>query len=164
MSTATVVAGIFDPRNQARDALDRLVRSGVPASAIRILTTDPREADRFAEEAGARMVRGALLGAGLGGVVGALLAWGAQVGGWLPAADPLGAAILGAVLVGGFGAFLGLVIGLAGRAAATGELERELRSGRTLLLVDPAPEPAPIEAILHQSGAHAIRHFTRTIG
>jgi hypothetical protein len=153
---AELVSATYDDDRQAQQAVDALIGAGVPSNDITVLApggpagggatvdaTVPTEEDRPAEEIGAGMAVGGLLGlaaanAGLG--VG-----GAPAAAGQPLATPAGGVVAGAMA----GALLGAATeGLAhlGLDEDTARLyERRLQAGDTAVVVRPrgiGPEKA----------------------
>jgi hypothetical protein len=72
LSAATpgsTVVGVFDDREEARDAIEALKDNGFAAESISILSPDTAATQEIAEETGTQTATGAATGAVAGGVL-----------------------------------------------------------------------------------------------
>src|SRR5262249_23382912 len=143
LTDARVVAiGLFHDRDQARNAIEALQEAGLAATDVGLLTPNPADAETVAEVTEANTKKGAVVGAGEGGVLGGLLGWLGPIG--VITIPGLGPAVAASVLLTGLsGALVGAGLGaLAGHLRALGVpydeaewCEREVRKGATLVTV-----------------------------
>ena len=152
-------AGTFSDLQSADRAVARLLAAGFPKEQVTVLCTDEAKESHFRQQgyppptdsaAPGTGVAGASIGATVGGL--AAIAVGAATG-----AVPL--IIAGAAGVAGgsaLGSFLGAIINGEGESAVVKSYDRELRSGRILVVVaDQTPQAESklllAEAILAES-------------
>jgi len=133
MSTTTrgsTVVGVFDDREDAREAIEALKDDGFTGDSISILSPDKQATQDIAEEtgthAGARAATGAVAGGILGGLGGWLVGIGALA---IPGVGPFIAAGAFATSLGGaaIGAGLGAIAGRCDEAASTFAVEARER-------------------------------------
>jgi hypothetical protein len=163
------VAGSFDDRDQARQAVTELLQAGFAHDQIGWLHKDgasvekkPVVAANTGPEKSAAV--GALAGGGLGGLIGAALAL------TMPGAGPVLVAgilvgILGGTAVGiTGGGLVGALIGLGMPHEEADYFEREVHAGRTLVTVQAGERHAEAAVILRRCGASGHNHNVTTTG
>src|SRR5437764_7365894 len=119
MAKNTAVYGIFRSRDQAENAVDRLIAAGFRTEDVSVLLPENVGTKDFAHEKNTKAPEGATTGAVTGGIVGGTLGWLAGIGalaipgvGPFIAAGPIMAALGGAAVVGGAGGIVGALVGL----------------------------------------------------
>lgn len=115
---AKQVTAIFDDRESAAAAVDRLMAAGFSRDDISALMSDATRGRHFDVESSTKAPEGAAVGAGLGGVLGAIAAGVVAIGtvavpgvGFF-AAGPVVAALAGAGAGGAAGGLMGGLVGL----------------------------------------------------
>src|SRR5204862_6761196 len=114
MAKNTAVYGIFRTREQAENAVDRLVAEGFRTEDISVLLPENVGTKDFAHEKNTKMPEGTATGATAGGVVGGTLGLLAGIGALaIPGLGPFIAAgpIMGALAGAGAGGVVGGVVG-----------------------------------------------------
>jgi hypothetical protein len=156
--TSSVMA-TFRDRGQAQQAVRELRGAGFPEDQIGLITKDLSQAAKDSRSAAAgsewkeRAVTGGVTGAGIGGL------WALGIAaGVLPAVGPVLAGGLltsvvasaaGGALVGGL---VGTLVGLGIPEDDAQHYEKEFRSGRTLVVVQPGNRRDEAAAVLQRSG------------
>lgn len=159
----TNVAGVFDNKAQAHEALSKLLDAGFKKDDISIIVSDNARHVIFsapADDEGTRTAKGGAAGALFGGAVGALLAGLTLVGTIaVPGAGLLAAGPLVGVLSGaGAGAAVGGLSGvLVSQGFAVDEAQRyedEIKHGKAVVVVHTDDKKAAIaRSVLQNSNA-----------
>jgi hypothetical protein len=150
---------VFDDYEQADAAVAELVAAGHPPETISIVRraagTPPKrsETDLRAE---AYAVRGAAVGAAMGGAAVGLLALVVPGLGPLAIAGPLAAAVVGAIKGGALGALAGPLAGLGMPAEDARRYEELVRAGGEFVVLQAPDQGAAQQAcgLLERHGAH----------
>ena len=160
--TRTCIAGVFDDRYQAEQAVDDLEQAGFKASEIgfAIRGTDVVQGGMITDAVGTKDAQGAVTGFVGGGLIGGLL--GAAAALVVPGFGPmlaagvlwtsLGGAAAGAATGGIFGALAGL--GLSEEEALF--YEKALKRGKAIVTVQAGPHCEHAASILRRHGAREI--------
>jgi uncharacterized membrane protein len=152
-----VVVGVFTERSRAEEAIDELHRAGFTDQQIGFIVRNATTFD-MADETTADSTTGAAVGAVSGGVVGGLLGaasallipgLGLALAGGILAAT-LGGAALGAVA----GGFVGALIALGIPEEEAHYYQRELSTGRTVVIVNTLERYPEAMEILRHNGAY----------
>jgi hypothetical protein len=152
------VYGIFRDEEKAAKAVEALVDADFPGDAISALMREGSEVEELPVEKKTRVGRGAVLGAALGAVGGALLAPGAG----LLAGGPLLVAIKGAIAAGAAGAGLGSFGGLGFWREEIDFVDRSLEAGVIIVGVETNPERHDSAAeVLRAAGAQDVQARTK---
>jgi hypothetical protein len=160
------VGAVFASHEDAMHGIGELRTAGFRADQVTVFVPDPREAEGFADELGASVVRAGAVGITAGGVLGGLAGW--LVGltslaipgvGVIVAAGPLVGALIGAVEGASLGGFLGMLLGLGMPHHAAEEYDRELREGRTLVFVEAGADYGLAEQALYHARPLSLRHY-----
>jgi hypothetical protein len=168
------IAGVFETREAAEDAVQRLLAAGFRRDAIGVAMRDPRASGELAEATGADdlsaegATAGAISGAGVGALIGLalvgstlvlpgigpILVGGSLATGAVTAAGTAAAALTGAGLGGLSGGLIGGLVGAGiSEEEATGYVE-QIQQGRILVAVNADEATAPqAREILVQQGA-----------
>lgn len=154
----TTVLALFSTRELAEAAKEKLAAAGFARDGVTVVTKDTPGRHEFLGAETSDLVRGATVGAVVGGV-------GSAIAGFVMFSPQLGlfgnAPLLGALLGGGLGAIAGIVIGLL-IGSATGhqvqeEYEYHVESGHALVAVDTARAKAQAAIdVLRACGGTAI--------
>ena len=143
--------GIYDDRESAEEAVDRLHRLGYTSDEISVMMSDHKRAKDFAEHTGSKAATGAATGAAIGGGLGAVVA-GLTATGSVAAivgtggaaaplvAGPLAAALAGLGAGGAAGGIIGALVGAGIPEHKAKRYEERLNRGGILLGVKPRPE------------------------
>jgi hypothetical protein len=148
---ATYVAGLFEAREAAEEAIGALHNAKFDGSLIGMVTPDGQAQEDTI--VGEETVEGAAAGVVIGGVAGGILASaGALV---IPGIGPfLSAGILMTTLVGGAaGGVAGGLAGLGIHKERAQEYEHHVYGGRTLVIVEAGDRETDAHRILHEYGA-----------
>jgi hypothetical protein len=140
------VAGIFDSRMEAEQALAELLNAGVERDKISLIMTDQTKGKLFSstDDEGTRAAKGAAAGAAIGGALGALVAGLTAVGSivvpgaGLLAAGPIVAALSGAGAGAAVGGLSGALVRAGIAAAEANRYEEEVKAGKAVVIVHPA--------------------------
>ncbi len=140
------VAGIFDSRFEAEQALAELMTAGVERDKISLIMTDETKSKLFnmTDDEGEKTAKGAAAGAAIGGALGALIAGLTAVGSvvipgaGLLVAGPIVAALSGAGAGAAVGGLSGALIRAGISAAEASRYAEEVREGKVVVLVHPA--------------------------
>lgn len=151
------IAGTFATREQARDAVDRLLAVGVPADAVSAVTAHNKPVTLT--ETSTEQVNEMMWGAGIGATIGAI----AGVAAAAVALPGIGAVLAVGPLVFG-GALMGGVTGALAKLGFGEEhaerLTERLKAGRFLVIVHDERSTtnlAQIETALMNAGAEDVR-------
>jgi len=166
MTTPTrgsTVVGVFDNRDDAREAIEALKDRGYPADAISILSPDKAQTRELAEETGTNAASGAATGALAGGVLGGVGGWLVGIGalaipgvGPFIAAGAFATALGGAAIGAGVGAIAGALVGMGIPEEHARYYEGEVKAGRTLVTVRADGRYDDGRQILRDHGAYDI--------
>ena len=156
MAHALTVVALFADRENAEQAVTRLVRAGFPPEHVGYLQpTDVRELRNPAKAAAEGIAAGATSGALIGGVLGAVTVGLVPLVGPALVAGALLPVVMGAVTGSSAGAVTGGLFGAAASSEEEPYFMEEIQAGRILVSVevpDPAAE-AKAAAILGESNA-----------
>lgn len=156
------VAGIFDSDITADRAVASLLDEGFLKDEISMIMSDKTRDKLFSstDDEANRVAKGGLVGAALGGAMGALIAGltgvGAIVsGGTLLAVGPIVAALYGAGAGGAVGGLSGALISAGFAADEASRYEDEIKQGKAVVIVHAADEKraAIARSALSTSGA-----------
>jgi hypothetical protein len=159
------VFGIFASRENAENAVDRLVAEGFRQEDISVLLQDNVGTKDFAHEKHTKAPEGATTGAVAGGVIGGALGLLAHIGelaipgiGPLIAAGPIIAALTGIGSGGMVGGIIGAMVGIGIPEYEAKRYEGRIRDGGILLSVhcDNADWIAKAKTVLKDTGADDI--------
>jgi hypothetical protein len=154
------ILGIVDSRSRAESVIDALHGAGFPLDRISALLSDRMATADFAHDHNTRYPEGAVDGAASGSVVGGALGLLAGIGLFaIPGLGPfIGAGPLVAALGGvAFGGLAGALIGFGVPEMHARTYERELHTGRMLLVIhvaDASQAARAIEILTEQSAQH----------
>src|ERR1051325_4037959 len=173
MNTSTtrssIVVGVFEDHEQAREAIEALKDAGFNADSISVLSPDKQVTSDIAEDTGSHAGSGAATGAIAGGVLGGLGGWLVGIGALaIPAVGPFIAAgafataLGGAAIGAGVGAIAGALVGLGIPEDEAKHYAEEVRGGRTLVAVRAGSRMDEADALLHRYGAYDVEHRDRT--
>jgi len=167
----STVVGVFNDRDEARDAIAALKDAGFSAEDISILTPDKRETADLAEETGTHAGSGAATGAVAGGILGGLGGWLVGIGalaipgvGPFIAAGAFATALGGAAIGAGVGAVAGALVGMGVPEEEAKYYEGEVKSGRTLVTVRAGGRYTEARELLQRYGAYDIESPRREAG
>jgi hypothetical protein len=150
-----VVIGLVDTPKHADVALRRLAAFGVPPQRISVLYPDRKGEHDFAFVAATKAPEGALVGAGFGGILGAMTGLAFGLAGVIPAAAML--VQTGPLLIALSGAAIGaLVLGIVGAVIGAAMPEIEVRHYDGKVVAD------TILVGIHTTSSRETRH-ARTI-
>lgn len=162
-SGRSTVVGVFNERDDARDAIEALKDDGFAADSISILSPDKRTTESMAEETGTHAGSGAATGAVTGGVLGGLGGWLVGIGalaipgvGPFIAAGAFATALGGAAIGAGVGAVAGALVGMGVPKEEADYYEGEVKSGRTLVTVRSDGRYDDAQRILRGHGAYDV--------
>src|SRR5690242_2895706 len=165
MAKNTAVYGIYRNRDQAENAVDRLVAAGFRTEDISVLLPENVGTKDFAHEKGTKLPEGTATGATAGGVVGGTLGLLAGIGalaipglGPFIAAGPIMAGLAGLGAGGAIGGLVGALIGMGIPEYEAKRYEGRVRGGNILLSVhcDTSDEIDRAKDILKGTGAEDI--------
>jgi hypothetical protein len=166
MATKNIsVFGIYTSRENAENAVDRLVTSGFRQENISVLLQDKADTKDFAHEKHTKAPEGAATGAVAGGVIGGALGLLAHIGvlaipglGPLIAVGPIIAALTGIGSGGVLGGIIGALVGIGIPEYEAKRYEGRIREGGILLSVhcDNADGIVKAKDVLKQTGADDI--------
>src|SRR5579859_7998113 len=159
----STVVGVFDDRDDAREAIEALKEDGFTGDAISILSPDKQATQDIAEETGTHAGSGAATGAVAGGILGGLGGWLVGIGalvipgiGPFIAAGAFAAALGGAAIGAGIGAIAGALMGMGVPEEHARYYEGEARAGKTLVTVRPDGRYDDAQRILREHGAYDV--------
>jgi hypothetical protein len=156
------VFGMYSSRENAENAVDRLVAECFKREEISVLLRDRVESKAFAHEKNTKAPEGATTGAVAGGVIGGALGLLAHIGvlaipglGPLIAAGPVIAALTGIGSGGMLGGFIGALVGMGIPEYEAKRYEGKIREGGILLSVrcDNANAVSRAQTVLKETGA-----------
>lgn len=157
------VAGIFDSNITADRAVSSLLDEGFSKDDISLIMSDKTRDKLFSstDDEANRVAKGGIVGAALGGALGAFVAGLTTVGiivlpgGSLLAVGPIIAALSGAGAGGAVGGLGGALISAGFAADEASRYEEEIKRGKAVVIVHAANEEKAIiaEAALSESGA-----------
>jgi len=163
MTERSTVVGVFQEREQAREAIEALKDAGFAPDAISILSPDKQATQDMAEETGTHAGAGAATGAVAGGILGGLGGWLLGIGalaipgiGPFIAAGAFATALGGAAIGAGVGAIAGALTGMGVPKEEADYYEGEVKSGRTLVAVRVDGRYAEAQRLLREHGAYDI--------
>jgi hypothetical protein len=166
MSTTTrgsTVVGVFDDREEARDAIEALKDNRFAAESISILSPDTQAAQEIAVDTGTQAATGAASGAVAGGILGGVGGWLVGIGalaipgiGPFIAAGAIATAIGGAAIGAGVGAIAGALVGMGVPEEHAEYYEGEARAGKTLVTVRAEARYDDAQRILRDNGAYDV--------
>lgn len=137
------VVGVFDNGDEAVQAIEGLKAQGYDRDAISVVARDRDDIDDIHDETGTKTEEGLATGAATGGVLGGLAGFLAGVGalaipgvGPILAAGPIAATLTGAAVGAGAGGLTGALIGMGIPEDEADRYERDVKSGKILVLVD----------------------------
>ncbi len=164
----STVVGVFDDREEAREAIEALKDDGFAADAISILSPDKQATQEIAEDTGTHAGAGAATGAIAGGVLGGLGGWLVGIGalaipgvGPFIAAGAFAAALGGAAIGAGIGAIAGALMGMGVPEEHAKYYEGEARAGKTLVTVRADTRYDDAQRILREYGAYDVESRDR---
>jgi uncharacterized protein (TIGR02271 family) len=156
----STVVGVFDDREDARDAIEALKDDGFTADSISILSPDKQATQEIAEDTGTHAGAGAATGAVTGGILGSLGGWLVGIGalaipgvGPFIAAGALATALGGAAIGAGVGAIAGALMGMGVPDEHASYYEGEAKAGKTLVTVRAGDRYDDAQSILRDHGA-----------
>lgn len=157
------VAGIFDNNVTADRAVASLLDQGFTKDQISLIMSDKTHKTLFSstDDEANRIAKGGIMGAAVGGTLGAFLAGLTTVGiialpgGSLLAVGPIVAALYGAGAGGAFGGLSGALISAGFVADEANRFEDEVKSGKAIVIVHVAndEQAAAAKMALSVSGA-----------
>lgn len=165
MAKNTAVYGIFRNRNQAENAVDRLIAAGFRTEDISVLLPENVGTKDFAHEKHTKAPEGTATGVAAGGVVGGTLGLLAGVGalaipglGPFIAAGPIMAALAGAGAGGVVGGLVGALVGMGIPEYEAKRYEGRIKEGGILMSVhcDNSDWAKKAKELLEQTGADDI--------
>jgi uncharacterized protein (TIGR02271 family) len=166
MSTRTrgsTVVGVFNDREDAREAIEALKDDGFTGDSISILSPDKQATRDIAEDTGTQAGTGAATGAVAGGILGGLGGWLVGVGalaipgiGPFIAAGAFATAIGGAAIGAGLGAIAGALVGMGVPEEHAKYYEGEAKAGKTLVTVRADGRYDDAQQILRDHGAYDV--------
>ena len=159
----STVVGVFDDREDAREAIEALKETGFGGDAISILSPDKQATQNIAEDTGTHAGSGAATGAIAGGVLGGLGGWLVGIGalaipgiGPFIAAGAFAAALSGAAIGAGVGAIAGALVGMGVPEEHAKFYEGEAKAGKTLVTVRPNGRYGDAQRILREHDAYDV--------
>jgi uncharacterized protein (TIGR02271 family) len=169
----STVVGVFDDREEAREAIEALKDDGFDGDAISILSPDKQATQDIAEETGTHAGSGAATGAVAGGVLGGLGGWLVGIGalaipgvGPFIAAGAFATALGGAAIGAGVGAIAGALVGMGVPEEHAKYYEGEAKAGKTLVTVRANGRYDDAQRTLRDYGAYDVesRHRAGATG
>src|SRR6202165_1869153 len=162
-SKDSTVVGVFDDREDAREAIEALKDDGFTGDAISILSPDKQATQDIAEDTGTHAGTGAATGAVTGGILGGLGGWLVGIGalaipgvGPFIAAGAFATALGGAALGAGIGAIAGALMGMDVPEEHAKDYEGEAKAGKTLVTVRADGRYDDAQRILREYGAYDV--------
>jgi len=159
----STVVGVFEDREDARDAIEALKAAGFDADTISILSPDKQATQEIAADTGTHAGSGAATGAVAGGILGGLGGWLVGIGalaipgvGPFIAAGAFATALGGAAIGAGVGAIAGALVGMGVPEDQAKYYEDEARSGKTLVTVRANDRYDEARQILRDGGAYDV--------
>lgn len=136
------VVGLFQSRQQAETAVERLKAAGLSGGDISVLFPNQSETKTFAKEEGTKASEDALKGISTGGILGGLTGWLVGIGalaipglGPFIAAGPIMGLLGGAAIGGTIGGLTGALIGMGVPEETARHYETSLKEGRIFIAV-----------------------------
>ena len=167
----STVVGVFDDREDARQAIEALKDDGFTPDGISILSPDKQATRDMAEETGTHAGSGAATGAVTGGILGGLGGWLVGIGalaipgiGPFIAAGAFATALGGAAIGAGLGAIAGALVGMGVPEEHARYYEGEAKAGKTLVTVRADRRYEDAQRILRDHGAYDVESRDRTAG
>src|SRR5579859_2593834 len=167
----STVVGVFDDRDDAREAIEALKEDGFTGDAISILSPDKQATQDIAEETGTHAGSGAATGAVAGGILGGLGGWLVGIGalaipgvGPFIAAGAFAAALGGAAIGAGVGAIAGALVGMGVPEEHARYYEGEAKAGKTLVTVRADGRYDDAQRILRDHGAYDVASRNKPAG
>ena len=171
MTTTTrgsTVVGVFDDREDAREAIEALKDDGFTGDSISILSPDKQATQEIAEDTGTHAGSGAATGAVAGGILGGLGGWLVGIGalaipgvGPFIAAGAFATALGGAAIGAGVGAIAGALMGMGVPEEHAKYYEGEAKAGKTLVTVRADGRYDDAQRILREHGAYDVESRDR---
>src|SRR5579864_5879569 len=159
----STVVGVFDDRDEAREAIEALKEDGFSGDAISILSPDKQATQEIAQDTGTHAGTGAATGAVTGGILGGLGGWLVGIGalaipgvGPFIAAGAFAAALGGAAIGAGVGAIAGALVGMGVPEEHAKYYEGEAKAGKTLVTVRADGRYDDAQRILRDHGAYDV--------
>lgn len=155
------IVGVFAERSQAQRTLRALRQAGFAEDQLGLIAQDKAPTTAKAET-GSEVEEGMVAGAATGATMAGLWAVGIAAG-ILPAIGPvLAGGVLASILVSAasgaaVGSAVGLLVGLGLSEEEANHYEQELKSGRTLVTVQPGARGDEAVALLQAEGALVLR-------
>jgi uncharacterized protein (TIGR02271 family) len=173
-STSTqrsTVVGVFDDREDAREAIEALKDDGFNADSISILSPDKQATQEIAEDTGTHAGSGAATGAVAGGILGGIGGWLVGIGalaipgiGPFIAAGAFATAIGGAAIGAGVGAIAGALVGMGVPEEHAKYYEGEAKAGKTLVTVRADGRYDDAQQVLREHGAYDVESRSGATG
>ncbi len=153
---ARAIAGLFNDRAAAEQAINDLKSAGFDGSRIGVVMQDKQQTKEFAQEHGTQSTETAVGGGIIGGTAGALLAaTGALV---IPGVGPfITGGILASLIGGAAGWLVGGLVGLGVPKEEAQYYEDRVHAGSTLVTVDAQGRDAEARQILLRDGAEDLQ-------
>ena len=162
-TTRSTVVGVFESREDARDAIEALKDDGFAADAISILSPDKQATQQIAEDTGTHAGAGAATGVVTGGVLGGIGGWLVGIGalaipgvGPFIAAGAFATALGGAAIGAGIGAIAGALMGMGVPEEHAKYYEGEAKAGKTLVTVRADIRYDDAQRLLREHGAYDV--------
>ena len=159
----STVVGVFDNREDARDAIEALKDDGFDAGSISVLAPDSGDTREIADDTGTHAASGAATGAVAGGILGGLGGWLVGIGalaipgvGPFIAAGAFATALGGAAVGAGLGAIAGALMGMGVPEEHAKYYEGEAKAGKTLVTVQADGRYDDAQSIMREHGAYDV--------
>lgn len=159
----STVVGVFDDREDAREAIEALKDDRFSPDSISILSPDKQSTQEIAEDTGTHAGSGAATGAVAGGILGGLGGWLLGIGalaipgiGPFIAAGAFASALGGAAIGAGVGAIAGALVGMGVPEEHAKYYEGEAKAGKTLVTVRADRRYDDAQRILREHGGYDI--------
>lgn len=158
------IAGIFDTDTTANHAVSALLDQGFEKDDISLIMSDKAHEKLFSstDDEADRVAKGGIIGATVGGALGALLAGLTTVGvivlpgGSLLAVGPIVAALYGAGAGSALGGLSGALISAGFAADDANRYEQEIKNGKAIVVVHASNATKAAAATTALSGSGAI--------
>ena len=164
----STVVGVFNDRDDAREAIEALKDDGFTPDSISILSPDKQATEEIAADTGTHAGSGAATGAVAGGILGGLGGWLVGIGalaipgvGPFIAAGAFATALGGAAIGAGLGAIAGALMGMGVPEEHAKYYEGEAKAGKTLVTVRADGRYDDAQRILRDHGAYDIESRNR---
>jgi len=162
-SKGSTVVGVFEDRDDAREAIEALKDDGFAADAISILSPDKQATQQIADDTGTHAGAGAATGAVTGGLLGGIGGWLLGIGalvipgvGPFIAAGAFATALGGAAIGAGIGAIAGALMGMGVPEEHAKYYADEAKAGKTLVTVRADTRYDDAQRILRDHGAYDV--------